>query len=212
MSETLATSSQVRPENYNDVPINTARLLALKSMGWSPLAKPRLYRPNAIKPDKISAIDSLPTRERVIASAYYALQLNDSSLKSVQEAADGFNEINTPPGPDRSPADQKIVDDLVKASAITDMLEDAYDRHSGSPAVEESSAKQKTVKYKAEAKTVEDKDNVVGWLYSLKRLRDVNQADKRIPESIARSSEVIVRMVIADWAETFKLKKQPKIE
>lgn len=210
MSETLTTSGNVSPENYDDAPIDTTRLLALKSTGWSPMAKPRLYHPKAIEPDKIAAIDQLPIRERVIASAYYALQLNDNSLKSVQEAADGFNKINTPPGSARSPVDQKIVDDFLIASAVTDMLEDAYDRYSSSPVVEEISVKQKTAKYKPEKETKNDEP--IGGLYSLKRLREVKQADKRVPESIARSSEVILRMVIADWEETFKPKKQPEIE
>lgn len=163
----------------------------LKALGWSPItvvAKSR--RPT--RADKIAEIDRLPTAERIIASAYYALQLGDGSLTSVREATQRLEEIESPPGEARSKKDQKIIDGFLVATKVEDLLYSAYNRYREDAPVQEMSAKESTGE-----RTPEN----TGCLDALKRMRTAHEPSRKVPESIARSSEIILRMVIADWVK-----------
>ncbi len=163
----------------------------LNTMGWSPIVPPR-YRPTLPEVQVITEIDKLPIDERIVASAYYALQLGGGSLKSVGAAASELGEIDSPPGESRSQEDQQIVNNFLVATTVEDLLWSAYNRYRADVHVQEISAKQETAGYTPEN---------TGCLAALKRMRTAHQANRRIPESIARSSEIILRMLITDWTK-----------
>lgn len=98
--------------------INRQEVL-LDMLGWTVVTPQAQVRPHDRQ--RLIEVDNLAPELRLIATAYYALELSNPMLKPLAETAAGLDQINEP----GHPGNDKILDDFIVATTVYELLSEA---------------------------------------------------------------------------------------
>lgn len=141
-------------------------------------ARPNIIR--AVDPKRISTLNDLPFEQRVVASAYYALELCNPSLKPLDYAHSRLEVME--PGTDKA---IEIIDGIIIASAVQAEIVKSLNLYD--PSLREIITE----------KTADFTPNDIGWLKAIQHLRNTNDPRKRIGRHTGRVTEAVACLTIA---------------
>ncbi|MBI5906588.1 hypothetical protein HY857_00865 [Candidatus Saccharibacteria bacterium] len=175
--------------------IELDNLSILNRLGWSPITDPIDVRYQ--RQDVISQLKELSNAERIVPTAYYALQLAIESLQTPSRANAALNRANR-----RGYRAPRIRDAFLIAHAVTRELElsnETYLDH-GRPLLD------------IDVITASYTPKNVGCLRAIRQMREVSNPNFRIPFETGVKAETVLRGFIARWAGLESQTTSPQLE